>query len=216
MHVVPHPHPALRVKAEPVRAIDKNLRRVVDQMRVLMYATRGIGLAANQVGLPWRLFLTNPTGDSDRPEEERVFVNPVVLKRNGAGEDEEGCLSLPDLFGPVRRAERVTVEAYDLKGQSFRLELDGLDARVVLHENDHLDGVLFPDRMRPEEREKIAPGLAELEAKFRAGQAAGEIPPDEELERTTAGLADGSLPLSVLGEVELPPPEKEPEDGAET
>ena len=179
--VVPHPHPALRTKAKPVTEINAALRRAVAEMFELMYATEGVGLAANQVARPWRLFVCNPTGEADEKDQERVFLNPEIVQRSGSDVAEEGCLSLPDVFGDVRRAKRITVEAFDLDGNLFSMDLDDLTARVVMHEADHLDGVMFPDRMTNAERAKIATKLADFEHEFRLGQKTGEIAGNREL-----------------------------------
>jgi peptide deformylase len=143
-----------------------------------MYEARGIGLAANQVALPFRLFVINPSGDRDQTGEELVFVNPVITSRKGSAEGEEGCLSLPELYGQVRRAEEIEVEAYDLKGREFTLKLKDMNARVVQHETDHLDGVLFPDRMTDTARMELLSELEELEAIHRRRQEAGLCPSD--------------------------------------
>ena len=157
LEIVHHPHPALRWKSKDVTRIDAQLKDWVAQMFDLMYQARGIGLAANQVALPYRMFVINPTGDPEDKENEQLFINPQIVKRNGSEEAEEGCLSLPEVYGPVSRAEKIVVEAFDLTGQEFAMELSGLPARVVQHENDHLDGVMFPDRVTPEQHQAIEP-----------------------------------------------------------
>ena len=181
--IVPHPHPALRRKARPVEEINAALRRHVAEMFELMYAHEGVGLAATQVARPWRLFVANPTGEADEKDQERVFINPEIVRQTGSETAEEGCLSLPELFGDVRRAGKITVEAFDLNGELFALDLEELPARVVLHEFDHLDGVMFPDRMTPAEKAKAAPKLADFEHAWRRGQQSGEIPADRALLR---------------------------------
>ncbi len=183
LSIVKYPHPALRWPSKPVAEIDDRLREAVRQMFDLMYAANGIGLAANQVALPWRLFVINPTGEREQADQEFVFLNPEILRRKGSEEGEEGCLSLPALYGPVPRAAEIVVEAFDLEGQSFQMELDDLPARVVQHEYDHIDGVLFVDRMAPGPRREVDPKLADFEAEFRRSQASGEIAGDEELKR---------------------------------
>lgn len=161
--------------------IDAHLKEWVSEMFELMYAARGIGLAANQVALPYRLFVINPTGDREQSEYEQVFINPEILKRNGSEEAEEGCLSLPEIFGPVNRAERIVVEAFDEQGQQVQLELDGLEARVVQHESDHLDGVMFTEKVSAETLQQLQPQLDDLVAEFARAQAAGEIDSDDQL-----------------------------------
>lgn len=183
MEIVLYPHPALRWKSRPVKEIDASLRKIVAEMFDLMYAHKGIGLAANQVALPYRLFVLNLTGESEQKDEEVVFVNPEILKRKGTTEGEEGCLSFPGLYAPVKRAAEVVVEAFDLEGRVFEYELDELAARAVQHEVDHLDGVLFIDRLADAVRREHQPAITDFETQFRKRQAEGEVPSDEALKR---------------------------------
>lgn len=175
MEIVHFPHPALKWKSAPITRINNGLRETVAQMFELMYAARGIGLAANQVALPWRVFIINPTGDRDEKDAEMVFINPEIISRTGSVEAEEGCLSLPEVFGDVRRAEKIVVEANDLSGAGFRYELTELPARVVQHETDHLDGVMFTERMTETGRRELEPRLRDFEEHFRRQQELGEI-----------------------------------------
>lgn len=181
MQIVHYPHPSLRWKSSDVTRIDSELRAVVAEMFELMYAAQGIGLAANQVGLPLRLFIMNPSGDPEQKDSEFVFINPEITSRKGSEVGEEGCLSLPELYGDVRRADSIVVEAFDLDGQSFEMDVDELPARVVQHESDHLDGVLFIDRLSESMQKEFAPKLSDFDAHFRRQQEAGKIPSDEEL-----------------------------------
>ncbi|NOX54347.1 MAG: peptide deformylase [Planctomycetes bacterium] len=188
MEIVPYPHPALRRKSKPIARIDKRLRRIVGEMFELMYAGNGIGLAANQVGLPYRVFVANVTGDPEQREQEWVFINPEIVRRRGSVEAEEGCLSFPELFAPVRRSAEIIVEAFDLNGSEFEMRLDDLAARVVQHETDHLDGILFIDRMAESVRRELAPQLADFENYFRRQQAQGRYPADEQILRELEDL----------------------------
>jgi peptide deformylase len=181
MEIVPYPHPALRWKSRDVTRIDHALRETVRQMFDLMYAAKGIGLAANQVALPLRLFIVNLSGEDADPDEELVFINPVITNRKGSAIGEEGCLSLPSLYADVRRADEVVIEAYDLEGQPFRARLKELAARVVQHESDHVEGVVFLDRLEDSVRRELEPKIAEFELAFRQRQAAGEVPDDDTL-----------------------------------
>jgi peptide deformylase len=180
LQLVIYPHPTLRHKSKPIKRVDADLHRIVREMFAVMYATRGIGLAANQVDLPLRLFIVNLAGTPDEGEE-LVFINPVVTNPKGTDEAEEGCLSLPELFGPVRRPKQVSVQAYNLKGEELRGGLDGMLARVVQHEHDHLDGVLFTDRMSATALADARPALDEFEFIFNNRRQRGEIPADEEI-----------------------------------
>lgn len=188
MEIVHYPHPSLRWKSQPVRKIDAELKSTIRQMFELMYENKGIGLAANQVALPIRVFVMNPTGDAQENDQEMVFINPEILRKRGTVEGEEGCLSLPDVYGQVRRSEEILVSAFDLAGKEFRVELDDLLSRIVQHESDHLDGVMFFDRMDDDERSKIEARIADFEFEFRKGQKEGDIPPDRELKRLLTEL----------------------------
>ena len=121
MEIVRYPHPALRWTSAEVRQIDDGLRATVKQMFELMYEAKGIGLAANQVGLPFRFFIVNLSGDSSLTEEEHVFINPELRQKKGNEVGEEGCLSLPDLFADVPRFSKLVVEGFDLDGQNSHL-----------------------------------------------------------------------------------------------
>lgn len=154
---------------------------MIAQMFELMYEHNGVGLAANQVDLPYRLFIVNPESDPDAKDSEFVFINPVISKPSGMVEREEGCLSLPELYAPVRRPEKVIITAYNLAGVEITYALDGLMARAVQHENDHLDGVLFIDRVSPATQLAIKESLLELELEFETDRGRGLIPPDAEI-----------------------------------
>ena len=188
LEIVPHPHPALRWKSKEVSRIDDELRAMVAEMFELMYSARGIGLAANQVALPYRLFVINPSGDKAEKDQELVFINPQITRKNGSETDEEGCLSLPEIYGPVTRATKIVVDAFDLNGQQFELELEDLHARVVQHEYDHVEGVMFTDRVASEELQKIQPLISDLEQQFRNRQKEGTIESDELLRKKLQAL----------------------------
>ncbi|MCP4172862.1 MAG: peptide deformylase [Fuerstiella sp.] len=179
--MVNFPHPALRWKSKDVNRIDAQLKNWIAQMFDLMYAARGIGLAANQVGLPYRLFVINPSADPAEKELEQVFINPQIIKRNGSEDAEEGCLSLPEIYGPVTRAERITVEAFDLTGENFAYELGGIHARVVQHESDHLDGVMFTDKISADALVELQPLLDDMTAQMERQQQEGQLASNDEL-----------------------------------
>ncbi|MGH7700950.1 MAG: peptide deformylase [Gemmatimonadales bacterium] len=136
--------PALRQRALEVRAVDDRVRELVDDLFETMQAAKGVGLAANQVGVARRVAVVD-VGEDDPPP--LVLVNPVITERRGAAVGEEGCLSIPDIFGDVERAESVVVEALDRAGKRMRVEVAGFKARAIQHEIDHLDGVLFIDHL---------------------------------------------------------------------
>jgi peptide deformylase len=194
MQIIRYPHPALRWKSKPITRIDPELKRTVREMFDCMYASNGIGLAANQVALPYRLFIMNAHGDPAVAEAEQVFLNPEIVRRKGSVEGEEGCLSLPQLYGQVRRAEKIVINAFDLEGQEFEMSLDELEARVVQHENDHIDGILFIDRMTDAGRRELEPRLADFESHYRRQQETGQLPSDEEIQRTLRSLEPAPVP----------------------
>ena len=127
--IVPFPHPAPRYESRPIERIDDEFRTTVRTMFDLMYENRGIGLAANQVALPFRFFILNITADREQPDKEQVFINPEIVKRHSSVEEEEGCLSLPGLYAKVRRAKKIRVKAFDLNAQEVDLEADDLLSR---------------------------------------------------------------------------------------
>jgi peptide deformylase len=143
------PDPVLKLRAEEVAEFDDDLRRLVERMQALMADARGIGLAGNQVGVLRRVFVFQ-IEDEDEP---RAAVNPAIVEPGEELEtSDEGCLSMQGVLVPVERPGAVTLEAHDVEGAPYRLELEGLAARVVQHELDHLDGVLILERTTPEAR----------------------------------------------------------------
>ena len=180
MQIVTYPHPTLRHRSKPIKRVDAELRHLVRTMFDLMYEANGVGLAANQVDLPIRLFVANLAARPDEGEE-LVFINPIISRPKGTEQAEEGCLSLPELYGEVIRPKQVVINAYNLEGEEIRAEVTGLMARVVQHELDHLDGVLFIDRMSEGARADVRRFLEELESQFQAQQARGEVPATDTL-----------------------------------
>ncbi len=137
--------PVLRQKATPVAAVDDGVRRLVDDLFETVRAAKGVGLAANQVGVARRVAVVD-VGEEFPPP--LVLINPRIVEASLATEiAEEGCLSIPEIFGEVERAQTVILEALDREGQSYRVEVAGYKARAVQHEIDHLDGVLFLDHL---------------------------------------------------------------------
>ncbi len=183
LKIIQYPHPTLRHVSKPLKKVDRELHGFVREMFGLMYEAKGIGLAANQVDLPYRLFIINLESDPKAPEKELVFLNPVLTSRKGNAEAEEGCLSLPGLYGDVKRPERVVLNAYDLGGQEITMELDGLFARAVQHEIDHLDGILFIDRLSPTGEMMARDTLSDFEAQFAGHRERHEIPDDKTIVR---------------------------------
>jgi peptide deformylase len=190
LRIIQFPHPTLRRVSKPLRRVDDELRRIVREMFDLMYQAKGIGLAANQVDLPYRLFVLNLNPDEAAPEDEQVFINPVLSQPKGSSESEEGCLSLPGLYAQVRRPEQITINAYNLAGEEVEESVDGLFARAAQHETDHLDGVLFIDRLSSTARMALKDSLEEFEIEFADRRHRGEIPDDERISARLAELEE--------------------------
>jgi peptide deformylase len=183
MKIVHYPHPALRRPAKPLTAIDKKIHLHVGAMLDLMYEAKGLGLAATQVALPYQLLVVNISGDPDQKDKEAVYVNPTIVERKGMQEGDEGCLSFPGLFQKVRRAKTVKVHAYNLKGELLEITAHDLAARAWQHELDHLNGVLFIDKMGPIARLCARGEVKNFEAEFRKAQEKGEIPRDIDIQK---------------------------------
>ncbi|MBC7326809.1 peptide deformylase [bacterium] len=136
--------PILREKAKPVRKYDANLKKLIEDMIETMKSANGLGLAAPQIGISQRVIVVLQDDDSPLP-----LVNPQIVYAEGLDEGEEGCLSIPNLFGIVPRPWFVKVTGYNPKGKQVKVEAEGLLARALCHEIDHLDGILFIDKAYP-------------------------------------------------------------------
>lgn len=149
------PDPRLKVKSTPVAAVDDALRALMDDMLETMYAARGIGLAAVQVGVPKRVIVMDLAKDGE-PKAPRFFVNPEILWRSEErARCEEGCLSVPDFYEEVERPARIRARYLDYDGTQRELEADGMLALCLQHEMDHLEGILFIDRISRLKRDII-------------------------------------------------------------
>jgi peptide deformylase len=195
MKIVRYPHPALRHRNRPLTAIDKTVRLQAGKMLELMYEARGLGLAAPQVALPYQMTVINVAGDAKVKEAEHVLINPVVVeKKGGLVEGEEGCLSFPDLYQKVRRFKNVVVQAYGLDGKPYELPAVDLESRLLQHEIDHLQGVLFIDKMGAIAKLASRGRLKEFEREYRKAQEKGEIPPDADIVKLLDALEAGQAP----------------------
>ncbi len=174
MHVVYYPDPVLLKKALPIQTVDDEVRRKVAEMKPLMQIERGIGLAAPQVGWGARLILVNPT---EKPEGTFVLINPEITKKAGSEWGEEGCLSFPGIWGDVLRAKKVWVKALDVDGKPLELMAEDLFARVLQHEIDHLDGILFVNKMRPADQAVNKRKLEDLRRRFEEARILGTPDP---------------------------------------
>ena len=173
LRIVKYPHPALRHESKPLRRVDGELKSTVREMFNLMYAQKGIGLAANQVDLPYRFFILNTGGDPETGEEY-VFLNPVIVKRSGTVEAEEGCLSFPEIYAPVKRSEKIVISAYNLAGEEVNYQLNELMARAAQHEYDHSTACCSSTVSRPPVC-SVKQALLDLEP-IRGRPAAGNHP----------------------------------------
>lgn len=178
MKIVKYPHPALRQVARPVTAIDGEIQSAAARMLDLMYTNEGLGLAAPQIALPVRLLVMNFDGDPEKREHEFVAINPVIVESKGSVNDREGCLSFPGLYQNVRRAKTVKVQAYNLKGELYEMVCNDLPARVWQHEIDHLDGVLFIDKMGSLGLHRSQKDLDKFIADFEKEKKKGDLPAD--------------------------------------
>lgn len=156
-----YPDPVLRVECPPVDRFDDELRRLASDMIETMHAAPGVGLAAPQVGVELRLAVVDLSVGED-PEALLVLVNPELVEEEGRESEVEGCLSIPDLTEKVERPFQVVVRAQDLEGERFEIEADDWLARAILHEMDHLDGVLFVDHLRGLRKERAKRQLRKL------------------------------------------------------
>jgi peptide deformylase len=146
-----YPDPVLRNKTARVEKIDGSLDRLIQDMIETMHAAPGVGLAANQVGVPLQLAVIDLSGRENVEQRHPLFViiNPEILSLEGSIVEEEGCLSIPDYSEKVKRAAKVRVRAQDRTGKPFEIEAEGLLAKALQHEIDHLNGLLFVDRLSP-------------------------------------------------------------------
>jgi peptide deformylase len=164
LSLIKYPDPRLRRKCQLVTVFDDDFRMLTARMFEIMRESRGVGLAAPQVGVPLRVFVMNVMG---KPEGDCVVANPTIHDGSAVREAEEGCLSIPDVFAKIRRPSRCRLTAFDELGRPFEREGEGLLARCWQHETDHLDGVLILDRMGPSDEIATRKVLRELEAAYR-------------------------------------------------
>ncbi|MCF7911011.1 MAG: peptide deformylase [Candidatus Cloacimonetes bacterium] len=159
----------LRQKAVEVTELTDEIRKFIRDLTLTMYADDGVGLAAPQVGKSLRIFVVDPywyrEGHQKNP---RVLINPQFVEFSGEDQDEEGCLSLPGIWGKVTRASKVVIEGLNENFESVRYEAEGFFARSLQHENDHLDGILFIDKIPPLQRVKFARKVKELKSTTNA------------------------------------------------
>lgn len=168
--ILEYPDPRLRTKAARIENVDAGITALAEQMLDIMYAAPGIGLAATQVDQHIRLLVTDVSEDRSEPY---TLINPEIIAADGTIEHEEGCLSVPEIYAKVQRAERIKVRALDKHGEPFELEAEGLLAICIQHEMDHLDGKLFVDYLSDLKRNMIRKRLQKnrRQRQFDAGAA---------------------------------------------
>jgi peptide deformylase len=171
LRILRYPAPALREHAARIQEINSFLRELSDRMAELIREEKGVGLAATQVGWPFRFLLINTTAE---PGKVEAFINPAILTKRGKLFEEEGCLSVPGVFAKVRRAEIVTVRATLPSGETVEMEAQGLIARAWQHEIDHLDGTLFVDRLSPTAKLIVEPKLQEMAQRSTKARRLGD------------------------------------------
>ncbi len=152
--ILKFPDPALLRKADPVQTVDQEITTLVRDMVETMHAAPGIGLAAPQIGVNLRVIVVDPSA-GENPAAILALLNPVVLSTEGLAVAEEGCLSLPEVQEEIQRPEKIVLEALSLSGETLRMEVDGLLARILQHEIDHLDGILIIDKIGAIKRDII-------------------------------------------------------------
>ncbi|SBT30904.1 peptide deformylase, putative [Plasmodium ovale wallikeri] len=163
-----YPNHILRKKSEDVVTFDHDLRNLVRNMFNIMYASKGIGLSAPQVNISKRIIVWNALYEKRKEENERVFINPTIVESSLIKTKAiEGCLSFPNVEGKVERPSIVSISYYDLNGNKHLKILKGIHSRILQHEFDHLNGVLFIDRMSQKEKHKIRAKLNELIRQYR-------------------------------------------------
>ena len=164
MRVHIYPDPVLLRPSQPVVSFDDELRAKLVEMYETMYAQKGVGLAAPQVGWPVRLLVFNPTAAADDADDALTVINPRIVKKWGRSRDQEGCLSFPDIFVDITRPAGVRLAWQDEQGEHQEEDFNDFPARIVQHEMDHLEGVLLVHRMSPVDRIRFRRELEELQA----------------------------------------------------
>lgn len=161
-----YPDPVLRRGGQTVTVFDQALRDTAARMFEAMYEEVGVGLAAPQVGIEQKLLVLNPSGSKKDREQEMVLINPRITKKKGREFDEEGCLSFPGIHADVERWIDITVTYQDLDGKEQTMKATDLLSRIVQHELDHLDGVLFVDRLTAADKLRVRQKLEDLEQRL--------------------------------------------------
>lgn len=171
MDVVIYPDPSLRRGGAPVERFDDELAKTAREMLDAMYRQKGVGLAAPQVAIDQALLVLNPTGDPKDKDQEMVLVNPKVKSKKGKEWGEEGCLSFPGIYGEIQRSVKIVLSYQDLEGNEQEFVATDFLARVIQHEIDHIEGVVFTDRMSAIDKLRVKPLLQDLEERYSKSRA---------------------------------------------
>ena len=161
LNILHYPDPRLHKVAAPVKQVDGDVQRTVDDLAATMYAAPGIGLAATQVDIHQRIIVIDI---SEQHNQLYVFINPRITSQDGQSTSEEGCLSVPGIYATIERAQKITVEALDYNGKTFQVEAEGLLATCIQHEIDHLNGKVFIEKLSQLKQSRI---LAKLKKNQR-------------------------------------------------
>ncbi len=165
LDIVKYPAISLRKKTKAVKKDEVDLAILIPKMFEIMYKYEGVGLAATQIGLNYRIFVMNVEQDKNK-KGEKVFINPQILEREGFQDGNEGCLSIPGIYVSIKRALKITAKALDENFQEFEVEAEGLAARAIQHEMDHLNNILIIDRITPAQKIKISLELKKMEDEY--------------------------------------------------
>jgi peptide deformylase len=169
LKIVKYGSDVLRSVAQTVEEITDEVKQIAEDMLKTMYASDGVGLAAPQVGISKRIIVID-VDPYDPSYDPVVLINPEIVEREGEADSEEGCLSVPEIRGEVKRSEKVTAEGLNLDGEKVRIEATDLLARALQHEIDHLNGVLFIDHLNRLRKQLIKKQLRKLEKEAREGE----------------------------------------------
>jgi len=159
LDILVYPDPRLRTVAKPVKTVDERIQTLVQDMIETMHHANGIGLAATQVNVHEQVIVMQIPEDSDEP---RVLINPKIIEKDGETIYDEGCLSVPEYYAPVKRAETITITALDEQGEIYELEADGLLAICIQHEMDHLQGKVFVDYLSRLKQDRVRKKMTKL------------------------------------------------------
>lgn len=165
-----YPDPILTTPAKPVTEFGARLAQIVEKLFLTMYQERGLGLAAPQVGISQRIYVVN-CGDEQPPESEIALINPEIVSTDGEQWGDEGCLSFPGMFARKMRPNQVTMKAQDVNGEWFEVRGEGLLARALLHELDHLNGKVFVQDLEPAEFVKLRKDLTQMKRQYKRAHA---------------------------------------------